>query len=75
MVSKTTKKAEKIVSKTPAQLRHFKQRSGKPIAKVLRNAFPNASHHRETQRKSLKKKARQLKSRKSEPFFSKQKKG
>ena len=60
MVSKTTKKAEKI-AKTPAQLRQFKQRGGKPIAKVLRNAFPSASHHRETQRKSLKKKARQLK--------------
>ena len=60
MVLKTVKKAEKI-AKTPAQLRQFKQRTGKPIAKVLRNAFPNASHHRETQRKSLKKKARQLK--------------
>ena len=60
MVSKTTKKAEKI-AKTPAQLRQFKQRGGKPIAKVLRNAFPSASHRRETQRKSLKKKARQLK--------------
>ena len=60
MVSKTIKKAEKI-TKTPAQLRQFKQRAGKPIAKVLRNAFPNASHRRETQRKSLKKKARQLK--------------
>ena len=63
MVLKTTKKAEKI-AKTPAQLRHFKQRAGKLPAKVLRNAFPNASHHRETQRKSLKKKARQLKRRK-----------
>ena len=61
MVLKTAKKAEKMVSKTPAQLRQFKQRAGKPIAKVLRNAFPSASHHRETQRKSLKKKARQLK--------------
>ena len=60
MVSKTAKKAEKIVSKTPAQLRQFKQRAGGP-AKVLRNAFPSASHHREIQRKSLKKKARQLK--------------
>ena len=60
MVLKTAKKAEKI-AKTPAQIRQFKQRAGKPIAKVLRNAFPSASHHRETQRKSLKKKARQLK--------------
>ena len=56
MVSKTVKKAEKI-----AQIRQSEQRTGKLPAKVLRNAFPNASHHRETQRKSLKKKARQLK--------------
>ena len=60
MVSKTVKKAEKI-AKTPAQIRQFKQRAGKLPARVLRNAFPNASHHREAQRKSIKKKARQLK--------------
>ena len=60
MVSKTVKKAEKI-AKTPAQIRQFKERAGKLPAKVLRNAFPNASHHRESQRKSLEKKARQLK--------------
>ena len=63
MVSKTAKKAEKI-AKTPAQIRQFKQRAGKLPANILRKAFPNASHHRETQRKSLKKKAHQLKRRK-----------
>ena len=61
MVSKTVKKAEKI-AKTPAQIRKpFKQKAGLPETKVLRNAFPNASHARASKRKSLEKKARQQK--------------